>query len=171
MSRLDFIHEHSEFMPLWERATAGFHMLRCIPLTDLLYFDSIDLQTQKFYELIRHLLTVDGSHDFATLVLKPDPFSYFHFHFGKYPGFIHRAEHTDDEFFEFLLKDPGDSLADALGVNSEYYVVMPMTGDWIAFGDRSWGTGVFYGPPDIMECARKFYPYFMKPPERFRVGP
>jgi hypothetical protein len=167
---IDFIHERSEFTLLWARATGCVQMLRGKPSTDLLYFDSIDLQTQKFFELIRHLLALRGATDFATLVLKPDPFSYFNFHFGKYPGFIHRAGNTDDQFFDFLWEDPGDSPADALGVNSEYYAVLPLPGDWIAFGDRSWGTGVLYGPPEIMECARKFYPFFISPPNGFKIG-
>ncbi|MGF6898985.1 hypothetical protein [Paraburkholderia sp. GAS348] len=171
MSNIDFIHDRETFTPLWERASAGVRMLREKPSTDLLYFDSIDLQTQKFFELIRHLVALKGASDFATLVLKPDPFSYFNFHFGKYPGFIHRANNTDDEFFQFLLEDPGGSLADSFGTNSEHYVVLPLPGDWIIFGDRSWGTGVFYGPADIMECARSFYPFFIEPPERFRIEP
>jgi hypothetical protein len=28
---------------------------------------------------------------------------------------------------------------------------------------------VLYGPPDIMECAKKFYPYFITPPNGFRI--
>lgn len=171
MAEVDFIHEQSEFMPLWQRARKNLDLLRTIPLDGLLFFDSIDLQTQKLFELIRYLLALKASSDFAMLVMKPDPFNYFHFHFGKYPGFIQQASHTDDDFFEFLLKDPGDSPADALGVNSEHYVVMPLPGDWIVFGDRSWGRGVLYGPPDIMECARHFYPYFLSPPDRFRIDP
>lgn len=170
MNTIDFIQERSEFMPLWERATVGVDRLRERSSTELLYFDSVDLQTQKFFELIRYLLAMKGATDFATLVLKPDPFSYFNVHFGKFPGFVHRAQDTDDEFFEFLLKDPGGSLADSLGTNSEQYVVLPLPGDWIAFGDRSWGIGVFDGPPDIMEHARNFYPFFKSPPERFTVG-
>jgi hypothetical protein len=169
MSTLDFISERSECLLLWERATTGVQMLRDRLPTELLYFDTIDLQTQKFFELVQKLLAVEGVTDFATLVLKPDPFDYFNFHFGKYPGFIHRTENTDDEFFEFLLKDPGDSLADSLGTNSEHYVVMPLSGKWIAFGDRSWATGVLYGPPEIMECAKSFYPFFTTPPNGFRI--
>lgn len=170
MNPIDFIHERTEFIPLWERATASVQMLANRPSTDLLYFDSIDIQTQKFFELIRHLLAVKGASDFATLVIKPDPFSYFNFHFGKYPGFIHRAVNTDDDFFQFLLKDPGGSLADSLGSNSEQYVILPLPGDWIFFGDRSWGTGVFYGSKDVMECARDFYPFFIAPPTSFKIA-
>lgn len=171
MSTINLISERHDFMPLWERATEGVRMLATKSPADLLYFDSIDLQTQKFFDLIRHLLTANGTSDFATLVLKPDPFNYFNFHFGKFPGFTHRAENTADEFFDILLEDPGDSPADALGFNSEHYVGLPLPGDWIAFGDRSWGTGVFHGPPDIMEFAREFYPFFIEPPSGFRVEP
>jgi hypothetical protein len=171
MNTIDFIRERSEFMPLWERATTGVRKLRDKLPAELLYFDTIDLQTQKFFELVQKLLALEGMTDFAALVLKPDPFDYFNFHFGKYPGFIHRAENTDDEFFEFLLKDPGGSLADSLGTNSEHYVVMPLSAKWIAFGDRSWGTGVLYGPPDVMECAKSFYPFFIVPPKGFRIDP
>lgn len=91
MSAIDFIHARSDFLSLWTRATTEVKNLGTVPSTDLLYFDTIDLQTQKFFDLIRHLLAVKGTGDFATLVLKPDPFDYFNFHFGKYPGFIHRA--------------------------------------------------------------------------------
>src|ERR1700759_4505314 len=171
MNTIDFIHDRCEFMLFWERATAAGRMPRDRSSTELLYFDTIDLQTQKFFELIQKLLVLKGATDFATLVLKPDPYDYFNSHFGKYPGFLHRAENTDDEFFEFLLRDPGGSLADSLGTNSEHYVVVPVPGDWIAFGDRSWGTGVLYGPPDVMECARNFSPFFITPPERFRIEP
>jgi hypothetical protein len=86
MNTIDFIHERCELMPLWERATAGVQMLRDRSSTDLLYFDSVDISTQKFFDLIRAMLAFKGASDFASLVLRPDPFSYFHFHFGKYPG-------------------------------------------------------------------------------------
>ena len=171
MNDIDFISDSATFLPLCERATAGVRMLRDRSSTELLYFDTIDLQTKNFFELIQTLLALKGTTDFATLVLKPDPFDYFNFHFVKYPGFMHRAENTDEEFFEFLLEDPGGSLADSLGTNSERYVVMPVPGEWIAFGDRSWGTGVLYGPPDIIECARSFYPFFIAPPNGFRIEP
>jgi hypothetical protein len=91
MNTIDFIRERREFMPLWERAIAGVGTLRDKTPTELLYFDTVDLQTQKFFELIQELLAFKGTTEFATLVLKPDPFDYFNFHFGKYPGFRHRA--------------------------------------------------------------------------------
>lgn len=115
MNDIDFISDSATFLPLWERANASTKTLANIPSTDLLYFDSVDISTQKFFDLIQAMLAFKGTTDFASLVLKPDPFSYFHFHFGKYPGFVHRAEHTDDDFFESWQKDPGTAQRTVFG--------------------------------------------------------
>src|ERR1700722_18187771 len=86
MSQLDYIYELAQFIPLWKRATAGVRLLANVSGEELLYFDPIDIATQKFFDLIQTLLAFEGQSDFATLILKPDPFEYFHHHFGKYPG-------------------------------------------------------------------------------------
>lgn len=99
MSQLDCIYELAEFTPLWERATAGVRLLANVPREEVLYFDPIDIATQKFFDLIQTLLAFEGRSDFATVILKPDRFNYFHHHFGKYPGFVHRGENSDEEFF------------------------------------------------------------------------
>jgi hypothetical protein len=57
---------------------------------ELLYFDPIDIATQKFFDLIQTLVAFTNTTDFATVILKPDPFNYFHHYFGKYPGFVHK---------------------------------------------------------------------------------
>src|ERR1700761_3481068 len=165
MNKLDYIHDPAEFSLLWKRAREGVRTLASVPREELLYFDPIDIATPKFFELMQSLLAANGATDLATVILKPDPFEYFHHHFGKYPGFIHGSGNTYVEFFDFMMQDPGDSVADALGGNHEHYVLMPVTGNWIAFGDRSWEMGVLYGPPNIMKCARGFYPFFLSPPE------
>jgi hypothetical protein len=169
MNTIDFIHERCELMPLWERATAGVQTLRDRSSTDLLYFDSVDISTQKFFDLIRAMLAFKGARDFASLVLRPDPFSYFHFHFGKYPGFIHRAEHTYVYFFVCWQWDPGGSPADCLWADSERYAVLPIPGDWFVYADRKWEMGVLSGPPDIISFARNFYPFFLDPGEGFKI--
>ncbi len=171
MTSIDFLHDEQQFTALWQRAMTELESVCHLDLSAFLFFDSVDIQTQKLFELIRHLLAAEGATDFATLVLNPDPYSYFHFHFGKYPGFIHRADNSDDEFFEFMMADPGGNPADAIGVNSYQYVVLPLPGDWILFGDRWWEVGLLYGPPHIMKLARDFYPFFLEPPERFRLEP
>lgn len=169
MNKLDYLYDLESFSTLRNRAIAGVKLLANKPRDELFYFDPIDIATQKFFDLVQTLLAFERGSDFATLILKPDPIHYFHHHFGKYPGFIHGQDNTDEEFFHFMMQDPGDSPADALGINHEHYVLLPIVGDWIAFGDRSWDVGVFYGSAEIMECAKKFYPFFNKPPERFKV--
>ncbi|WP_153074571.1 hypothetical protein [Paraburkholderia bonniea] len=169
MTKLDYIYDRETFTPLWNRANTGVQLLAEKPREDLLYFGSVDIVTPYLFELVQKLLKFKGETDFATVILKPDPFSYFHHHFGKYPGFITRPCNTYDEFFDFMMQDPGDSPADALGVNRHYYVQFPSNGDWIIFGDDSWGIGMLYGPPDIMECARNFYRFFKKPPEDYKI--
>jgi hypothetical protein len=69
-----------------------------------------------------------------------------------------------------MMEDPGGSPADALGVNHQHYAILPIAGDWIAFGDRSWEVGVFYGSVDVMKCAKHFYPFFIEPPDNFSIG-
>lgn len=103
------------------------------------------------------------------MVLKPDPFSYFNFHFHKYPGFVHRADQSDDDFFESWQKDPGDSPADCLWANSELYAVLPTPGTWFMYADRKWELGVLMGPPNVIAFARSFYPFFLQPAEGFRI--
>ncbi|ANB77277.1 hypothetical protein AYM40_34885 [Paraburkholderia phytofirmans OLGA172] len=171
MSQLDYIYDLTEFTPLWDRANAGVRLLANVPREKLLYFDPFDIVTPRLFGLVQTLLAIKGTTDFATVILKPDPFKYFHYHFGKYPGFVYGRDNTYVEFFDLMMQDPGDSPADALGVNYDHFVIMPMEGDWIAFGDHPWDTGVSYGPPDIMACARKIYPYFGTPPNGFRIEP
>ncbi|WP_244112826.1 hypothetical protein [Burkholderia gladioli] len=171
MPAIELIHDREIFTSFWQRAILEVASLHGKPGKDVLYLDPIDLQTQKFFELLRLLTTAQGADEFAVIILKPDPFGYFNFHFGKYPGFVHNKHHTDDEYFSVLMKNPGDSPADAIGINSYQYVVMPLHGNWIVFGDRNWDIAVFHGPPDIMNLARNFYPFFIKPPEGFRIEP
>jgi len=107
----------------------------------------------------------NGTGSFAVIVLNPDPFNYFHFHFGRYSGFIVTADHDDDAFFEILMRDPGNSPADAIGFYSEQYVVLPIVGDWFMYADRDWdgGTGVLSGPADVMDFARESFAFYENP--------
>jgi hypothetical protein len=165
MSTLDFIRSREAFEPLWRRARECMDRVAITPASELLHFDSSNIVTEVFRNLIRSVAAFKGAGDFAMIVLNPDPFSYFNFHFGKYPGLIVEAHHTDDEFFEMLMKDPGDSPADAIGFYSEQYVVLPISGDWFIYADRGWdgGTGVLGGPEDVMTFARKRFAFYENP--------
>ena len=131
MTKPNFISDKAIFLPLWERAIANVRTMAETPSSGLLYFDSVDISTQKFLDLIRVLLASEGASDFASLVLKPDPFSYSNFHFHRYPGFVHRADQSDDDFFEAWVTDPVDSPADCFWANSEQYGEPPQNSNAI----------------------------------------
>jgi len=75
MSRLDYIHDLTEFTTFWKRAREGVRALAGVPREELLYFDPIDISTQKFFDLVQALLAFQSNTEFVTLILSPDPFS------------------------------------------------------------------------------------------------
>jgi hypothetical protein len=88
MSIIDFIHDREAFTSLWQRARECAQRVPATPASALLHLDSSNIGTQVFQNFIRTLANFNGAGEFAVIVLNPDPFSYFHFHFGKYPGVI-----------------------------------------------------------------------------------
>ncbi|RKR38692.1 hypothetical protein [Paraburkholderia sp. BL17N1] len=165
MSNIDYINDRETFTPLWQRARECMERVSVTPASDLLHCDSSNIATQVFHDLIRSIAAFNGTGEFAVVVLNPDPFNYFNMHFGKYPGFIVGTQHTDDDFFEILTRDPGDSPADAIGFYSEQYAVLPISGEWFFYADRGWdgGTGVLGGPPAVMEFARQRFGFYENP--------
>lgn len=162
---IDFIHDREIFTSLWQRARLCKQKISVISVAELLHFDSSNIGTKRFRDLIRDIAAFSGTSGFAVIVLNPDPFNYFHFHFGKYPGFIVAAHHSDSNFFEILMMDPGDSPADAIGFYSEEYVVLPISGEWFMYADRDWdgGKGVLSGPADLMAFARQSFAFYENP--------
>ncbi|WP_168790704.1 hypothetical protein [Paraburkholderia aromaticivorans] len=165
MSNIDYINDRETFTPLWRRARECMERVSVTLASELLHYDSSNIGTQVFLDLIRNIAAFNGTGEFAVVVLNPDPFSYFNMHFGKYPGFIVEAQHTDDDFFKILMKDPGDSPADAIGFYSEQYAVLPVSGEWFFYADRGWdgGTGVFGGPQDVIKFARQRFAFYENP--------
>jgi hypothetical protein len=165
MSNIDYINDLETFTPLWQRARECMERVSVTPASKLLRFDSSNIATEVFLDLIRSIAVFHGSGEFAVVVINPDPFSYFHMHFGKYPGFIVEARHTNEDFFDILMMDPGDSPADAIGFYSEQYVVLPPSGEWFCYADRGWvgGTGVLSGPPDVMQFAKQRFAFYENP--------
>lgn len=165
MTDIDFIHDRDSFVQLWQRANSCVQSSASARPSELLHFDSSNIAALKFLGLIRKILAFNGAGEFALIVLDPDPFNYFQFHFEKYPGFIVKAEHSDDQFFRMLFADPGGSPADAIGHNSERYMILPLPGDWFVYGDRAkgGGTGLLSGPPDLMAYARTSFHFYENP--------
>ncbi|MEZ0604788.1 hypothetical protein ACAX43_21890 [Paraburkholderia sp. IW21] len=165
MSKIDFIQDCEVFTSLWQRARECMKIALLTPASELLHFDSSNISSKVFHDLIRDVASFNGTGDFAVIVLNPDPFSYFHFHFGKYPGFVVKADNSEDDFADILMTDPGDSPADAIGFYSEQYVVLPIVGEWFMYADRDWdwGTGVLSGPADLMAFARESFAFYENP--------
>ncbi|RAS28850.1 hypothetical protein [Paraburkholderia bryophila] len=138
MEKIEYIHDHVTFRLLWQRSNECVEKLKDIPDSELLHFDFSNLGMKIFHDLIRELANFNGDGEFAVVVLEPDPFSYFHFHFGKYSGLIVKAHHGEHEFFDALCTNPGDSPADAIGYYSEKYVALLLSGDWFMYADRGW---------------------------------
>ena len=78
---------------------------------------------------------------------------------------VSEAHHSDEDFIDILMMDPGDSPADAIGFYSEQYVVLPISGEWFMYADRAWdgGTGVLTGPSDVMTFARESFAFYENP--------
>jgi hypothetical protein len=169
MNQLDYIHDLATFTALWGRARTGVQSLVNKPRDELLYFDPIDIATQKFFDLVQAVLVFTNTTDFATVILKPDPFNYFHHHFGKYPAFIIGPEHDEDDHYAFLHADPGGSPADALMYNAQRYAVLPTQGDWFIYGNWTRETGAVIGPPEVMEFARQHYLFFQERDQHFQI--
>jgi hypothetical protein len=141
MNKIDFIQHSEVFTSLWQRAQQCMNRALATPASELLHFDSSNICSRVFHDLIRDVANFNGTGDFAVIVLKPDPFSYFHFHFGKYSGFVVREGNSEDDFADILMRDPGDSPADAIGFYSEQYVVSPIVGDMVHVCQSRLGLG------------------------------
>lgn len=94
------------------------------------------LLARHVFARLQRLAAAAGSEAFNLGVLEPDPQSYFHAHFGKYPFLRFTATDSADRFIEALNEDPGDSPADAIATNSDVVVVYPDSAQWLIYGDR-----------------------------------
>ena len=61
MSNIDFIHDRETFTLFWQRARECAEKLAVIPASDLLHFDSSNIGTQIFRDLIRIVLYISSS--------------------------------------------------------------------------------------------------------------
>lgn len=168
--RSNFVNNLADFMPLWNRANAAVqHLADSVGTESTLYFDSIDISTPTFFFFIRALLEFEGTDAFAVLALRPDPFTYFHHHFKKYPAFLVGPEHNVDDYFAFLNADPGDSPADKLASNAQRYAILPIDGNWFVYGNWSKEMSALTGPLDLLKFSHEHYPFFLYPGANFRI--
>jgi hypothetical protein len=95
-----------------------------------LVFDDADLRTKDFVRALNTLLRLGDDVSCTYLVLDPDPLNYFQRHFGKYSALRFESPIVPEDFLARLSEDPGDSPADALGVNWWECVIIPSSSPW-----------------------------------------
>lgn len=157
MEQRVFIADPAEFDDLWTRATTGMRSLQQTAISELVFFDSSIVTTRHYYRFVRDLLrfTESSEDSFAFIGLRPDPFKYFFHHFSKYPAIVFQPSHNEADYCRLLQADPGGSTADALAYNTWSYIVLPLSGGWITYGDDSSEIAAFSSTPEIVEFARK----------------
>lgn len=126
-----------------------------------LTFDASELCTASFFKLLQALMgwAKDGSSRF--LVMSPDPVNYFLSNFARYPLVEISSEDSLEQYLACLNTDPGESPADAIGINWMAYVIVSPSNSWFIRGVRSdhWG-GDLWLPAGWVRQAKEQYQYF-----------
>lgn len=156
MEKQIFVGEPAEFHDLWVRATAGVRRLKQTPEDKVVYFNSAIVTTRHFCQFVRALLnfTSQNTDNFAFVRLHPEPVGYFFHHFSRCPAIIFQPTDNEADYCGMLQADPGGSPADALAFNAWAYIVLPRSGNWIAYGDDSKEVAAFVGNAEANEFAR-----------------
>ena len=107
----------------------------------------------EFFHDVQRLTKRAGDASFTFAVLRPDPDSYYHAEFGKFP--LLRFSHADpaQRYINELHEDPGDSPADAIAYSSAVILVYPMSERWAIYGDRDLEIGILAVTDKELEAA------------------
>ena len=126
-----------------------------------LVFDSSELCTVAFASLLQMLLRLGQDSMCYYLVLSPEPVTYFKENFKKYPLIEIHAMDSAEEYLRALNEDPGDSPADAIGINwSEYAVVAPSRKWFVRAIRDDWNNtgGHLFVPSEWADEVAEAYP-------------
>jgi hypothetical protein len=127
-----------------------------------LLFDSEELCTRPFFELLKTLMTCSSDTICHYLVIDPDPRNYFKRHFNKYPLVEIDILDTIENYLMMLNEDPGFSPADAIGTNWSEYLIIPPSKLWFIRAvrdDSSNHGGHLWIPKDWQSNILNIYPY------------
>jgi hypothetical protein len=126
-----------------------------------LVFDSSELLTCEFLNLLAKLMDWSGDKISYYIVLDPDPVQYFAHHFKKYPLLEIRQDDSCEAYLAALNEDPGGSPADAVGINWNRYSLLPPSGKWFISAarddDRNEGARLWI-PHEWIRQVIDFYP-------------
>lgn len=99
-----------------------------------LAFDTVF--TRGFFNKVKALLAISGDAALFLSSIDPDPWEYFHRHFGSFGAITLTTEDTDAEYLRGLNVDPGGSPADALMHICNVLAVIPSGRRWAIVADR-----------------------------------
>jgi hypothetical protein len=118
---------------LLEAATCRYIDSRRYSTTlEAMSFDDSSTFTPEFGELVQELLSLSTDNQAHYMVLRPEPVTYFHHHFGLFPIVALKKGDTAETYLALLLEDPGGSPADAVGINCYEWVILPESHRWFA---------------------------------------
>jgi hypothetical protein len=126
-----------------------------------LMFDDAEVCTFKFAHLLQKLMEYSGDSTAHYIILDPDPVHYFYRHFRKYPVLEISRGDSVEAYISSLNEDPGDSPADAIGINWWACVLVPPSIKWFIHALRSDrdDSGHLWIPSGYLDRVREIYPY------------
>jgi hypothetical protein len=89
----------------------------------------------SFFEMLKDITCLLKEDEFYFYTIEPSP-SYFYKHFKKFNSFSIPKSATVNEFNEVLMKNPGDSPADAIAINSSVVTMFSESSSWGCIGFR-----------------------------------
>jgi hypothetical protein len=132
----------------------------------LVSFDDAATCTREFAALLQALMALSEDNVAHYVVLSPEPVTYFHHRFRKYPIVsIHKGD-TTEIYLNLLNEDPGNSPADAVGTNCYEWVILPDSHRWFVhcLRDSDSYSGHLWLPENWIGKMVPLYPWLEYPP-------
>jgi len=128
----------------------------------LLHYDSSELRTTKFFQLLENLMRWSKDTKCYYIVLDPDPVTYHWKEFQRYPAFEVASGNSATDYLKALSQDPGGSPADAVGTNWFEYMILVPSRRWFIHAFRDDATdlgGRLIIPHEWIGKVSELYPY------------
>lgn len=113
--------------------------------SDFKYFLSFEfdfIHNKSFFEGLKNFLKSIGYKTVTFYTIDPSPEDYFYKHFNKFSVFEININAPDKELNDIMMKDPGNSSADALAINSNEISWFSNSNEWAIIGSRDWEIAV-----------------------------
>ena len=126
-----------------------------------LTFDDANILTQPFRQLLTGLMERSAFDKVTYAVLRPDPVHYFRRFFHKFPVVEVKNDDPPEEYLRILNEDPGNSPADAIGINWLEAVIAPASNKWFVHALRDSGDrgGHLWIPEPWMKSISTEFPF------------